>query len=127
MIAFLLALAAAQEPTLNCTDPQAQLEMNLCAARDFEEADAELNRLWREVIASARARDREIDRSHDRQPTHEATLRNAQRAWITFRDAHCQHESFEARGGSMQPLLYEGCRASLTRERIKQLRPEPVE
>jgi uncharacterized protein YecT (DUF1311 family) len=127
MIALLLTLAVAQDPPLNCADPQYQAEMNLCAARDLERADAELNRLWREVIAAARANDREIDREFDQQPTYEATLRNAQRAWVTFRDAHCEHESFEARGGSMQSMLYEACRAALTQERIKQLRPEPGE
>jgi uncharacterized protein YecT (DUF1311 family) len=126
MIALLLALAIAQDPPLNCADPQYQAEMNQCAARDFAQADAELNRLWREVIAAARANDREVNREFDQQPTHEETLRRAQRAWVTFRDAHCEHESFEARGGSMQSMLYEGCRAALTQERIRQLTPEPV-
>src|SRR5205085_7185599 len=42
------------------------------------------------------------------------------------RDAHCRGESFEARGGSMQPMLYEGCRATLTRARTAELRgPNP--
>jgi len=127
MIAVLLALAMSQDPPLNCTDPQYQAEMNQCAARDFERADAELNRLWREVIATARSSDREIDRQSDQQPLSEQVLRNAQRAWVTFRDAHCEYESFEARGGSMQTMIYEGCRAKLTQERISQLRPDQTE
>ena len=59
---------------------------------------------------------------HDQRPTTEAVLRQAQRAWLTFRDAQCTYEGYgEARGGSMEPMVYSGCRARLTRERIAQL------
>ena len=108
----------------NCDDPQNQAEMNRCAAIDFEAADAELNRLWRDVIAGAREMDRDIDREFDQAPTSEEMLRQAQRAWVTFRDAHCTYEGHEARGGSMESMIYDGCRARVTRERIAQLRPQ---
>ena len=124
-LAFALA-AAPQDPwqEYHCDDPQNQAEMNRCAGLDFERADAELNALWREVIAGAREADREINREYDQAPTSEEVLRQAQRAWITFRDAHCTYEGHEARGGSMETMLYEGCRARVTRERIAQLRPQ---
>lgn len=125
ILPVLLALLAAQEPRWNCADPQAQSEMNACAAIDFERADAELNAEYRLAIAHARASDREEsgrrpegdDRSGD-----EATLREAQRAWVAFRDAHCRLEGYEARGGSMESMRYDGCRAEITRARIAQLR-----
>ena len=41
----LALLLAAQDPQWNCENPQAQQEMNYCAARDFERADAGLP--WR--------------------------------------------------------------------------------
>ena len=120
-----LALLAAQEPRWNCADPQTQSEMNACAAIDFERADAELNAEYRAAIAHARASDRE-ESGHriegDDRPADEATLREAQRAWIAFRDAHCRLEGYEARGGSMESMLYDGCRAALTRARTAQLR-----
>lgn len=106
-----------------CDDPQNQHDMNACAGIDFERADAELNAVWREAIADARAGDAEIDRRYDQRPTAEDKLREAQRAWIVFRDAHCTVDAYAgARGGSMEPMLYQGCRAQLTRERIGQLR-----
>ena len=124
-VALIGAQDAGDQP--NCEDPQYQAEMNLCAVRDFETQDAELNRVWREVIAAARAADREIDREYDNRPTEEEMLRQAQRAWITFRDAHCTVEGYrEARGGSMETMVYEGCRARLTEERIGQLMPPPL-
>jgi uncharacterized protein YecT (DUF1311 family) len=129
MIDLALALLLqAQDPQWNCDNPQAQQEMNYCAARDAERADAELNAVYRTAIASAQAADREWARiesnaeSRGHEPGEEATLREAQRAWVTFRDAHCRLESYEARGGSMQPMLDAGCRATITRARTAELR-----
>jgi uncharacterized protein YecT (DUF1311 family) len=106
--------------------------MNYCAGQDFERADAELNTAYRTAIAGAQEADREYARvtqgneGRDSGPGEEASLREAQRAWVAFRDAHCQGESYEARGGSMQPMLYQGCRATLTRARTAELRgPNP--
>jgi uncharacterized protein YecT (DUF1311 family) len=107
----------------HCEDPQNQMEMNVCAQIDFERADAELNTAWRVAIAGARAADAELDRRYDQRPTSEAKLREAQRAWLLFRDAHCTVEGYDqARGGTMEPMVYGGCRAALTRQRTAQLR-----
>ena len=124
-LSLALALGGAlQDDEVNCVDPQYQVEMNRCARLDFEAADAELNRVWARAIAAAREGDRHLDREFDTRPTEEATLREAQRAWIVFRDSHCTVEGYrEARGGSMETMVYEGCRAQLTRDRIAQLEP----
>lgn len=110
----------------HCSDPQNQMEMNFCAEIGFERADLELNRVWPEAIAEAQAFDRErsaLDRQSDTRPGYEAVLRAAQRAWITFRDQHCTWQGYqEARGGSMEPMSYNGCRTRVTRQRIEQLR-----
>ena len=126
---FALALLAAQEPRWNCADPQTQVEMNACAQLDFERADAELNAEYRRAIAHARGSDREKIGLYegDERPGDEATLREAQRAWVAFRDAHCRLQGYEARGGSMEPMLYDGCLAALTRARTAQLRGRPGE
>jgi uncharacterized protein YecT (DUF1311 family) len=124
-LALALALLAAQEPQWNCADPQTQSEMNACAQIDFERADAELNAEYRSAIAYAREADRTDPAARlpsDDRPGDEATLREAQRAWVAFRDAHCRLQGYEARGGSMEMMLYDGCRAALTRARTAQLR-----
>ena len=131
IILFAAALAGAQpsaEAEPDCDDPQNQAAMNACAAIDFQRADAELNAAWREAIAGARAADAEIDRNYDQGPASEEKLREAQRAWIVFRDAHCTVVGYEeARGGSMESMVYEGCRAQLTLERTTQLRSLPID
>ena len=124
---LLLALAlqssaAPQADEPDCRDPQAQIELNLCARMDFERADAELNRVYRDSIAGERQADRELDPSYDQRPSNESILREAQRAWVAFRDAQCTYESNgEARGGSMEPMVHSQCLARMTRERIAQL------
>jgi uncharacterized protein YecT (DUF1311 family) len=126
MIALVTALLlSAQDPQLNCRDPQAQQEMNMCAAQDAERADAELNAVYRTAIAAAQAADRDyagVSGGQGNGPGEEATLREAERAWVSFRDATCRLESFEARGGSMQPMIDGGCRATMTRARAAELR-----
>ena len=122
----LLALLQTPYQDHQCDDPQTQPDINACAAIEFEQADAELNAAYREAIAEARAMDAEIDRNYDTRPTSEEKLREAQRAWLVFRDAHCVYEAYgEARGGSMEPMSYEVCRAALTRERTEQLGGPP--
>ena len=120
MIAALLGLlAAAQEPPLDCSDPQTQNDMNQCAARDFDAADRALNELWPQVVAYVRAQDEGAD---DGRASGESRLLAAQRAWIVFRDAHCTVDSYAMRGGSAERLLYNGCRARITEARTAQLR-----
>lgn len=129
MISLTLALLlAGQDAQWNCANPQAQQEMNYCAAQDAERADAELNRVYRTAIAAAQAADRDYAQAmggatgRDSGPGEEATLREAERAWVALRDANCRLESFEARGGSMQPMIEGNCRATMTRARTAELR-----
>ena len=52
----------------------------------------------------------------------EEALVKAQRAWVNFRDAECEAAGFQARGGTMEPMLVAGCIAELTDARTKQLK-----
>jgi uncharacterized protein YecT (DUF1311 family) len=115
-------IAICESEDAECDDPQYQVQMNLCAVREFGAADAELNRQWAETSARMKALDVEIGREHDKQPGYFDTLLEGQRAWLKFRDAQCLSESFMARGGSMQPMLDSQCKTYLTELRIEQLR-----
>ena len=117
MMALLLGLAAAQA----CGSSGVQAELNACAQRDFEAADRRLNAQWRITLAKLRAEDRGNGRDGFGPPTADVLLKS-QRAWLAFRDAQCDLMSQEARGGSMQPMLYAGCRAKLTDERTQSLK-----
>jgi len=130
MIIALAMFAAMQEPLTDqeCLDATGQMMINACSAQRFERADAELNRIWTEMIAGAREDDRSPDsgRTAEDQRSEEEILRTAQRAWIAFRDAHCEYEGLSERGGSMEPMIVSDCMAELTRQRIAQLSPPPA-
>lgn len=127
MIIALLALslqAAPPSPAWNCDDPQVQMEMNWCAGQDYEAADRALNAQWAITRASMKARDADWAQigSADKRPGWFASLLEAQRGWLRYRDAHCALEGFEARSGSLEPLLVLTCKARLTRARTQQLK-----
>lgn len=92
-----------------CARAKNQNEMNRCAAEQYQKADAELNRVYQQTLAKLPA-------------DHQEKVKEAQRAWIPFRDAHCESESFTFNGGSMQPLIRANCLEATTRARTEQLR-----
>ena len=85
----------------------------------FEAADGDLNLAYR--LAQDTAGRMDVDLSQDQIPA-KTILRDAQRAWIAFRDQACEAESLLARGGSMQNQLFYACLERLTRVRTEDLR-----
>ncbi|WP_179759055.1 lysozyme inhibitor LprI family protein [Hoeflea halophila] len=107
----------------DCIDPMSQVELTYCAAIDYETADAELNAIWPDIVAAAKSQDQYVAEQVEGTdvPTTLQALRNAQRAWITFRDAQCEYEAYEVFGGTSQSMVGSLCLARLTRERIEVL------
>lgn len=110
---------AQDDPPIDCENAMAQQDMNQCAHKDYEAADAELNNVWSDARKTARDLDAEL--SDDLKGADKALLA-AQRSWIAYRDGQCELAGFEARGGSMEPMLVSGCLADLTRKRTKELK-----
>jgi uncharacterized protein YecT (DUF1311 family) len=108
LAAALFLLHALTLPAGRCDAPHTQAEMNACAAEDFLRADARLNAVYKQAMKA-------ID------PARQPKLKAAQRAWLAFRDAECEFEASEAEGGTMQPMLRNGCKAEVTKARIAQL------
>ncbi|MGD9912737.1 MAG: lysozyme inhibitor LprI family protein [Rhizobiaceae bacterium] len=119
-LGLLWAAPALAEDELDCRDPQTQHDMNMCANQDFEVADKELNEVWKKARDHAKAVDEE--QWEDSLRGAEKALLNAQRGWIPYRDGSCELYGFEARGGSMEPMLVSGCKATMTKARTKELR-----
>ncbi|HEY0099755.1 MAG TPA: lysozyme inhibitor LprI family protein [Pyrinomonadaceae bacterium] len=103
---------AAEQDAADLEDPcpgsNTQHELNRCAARARDKADAELNKVYRELIK-------------DTETTERAKLRAAQLAWIRFRDTQCDYESVGNKGGSIYPMVHSFCLARVTNARVKQL------
>jgi len=104
--------------SVDCSNPVTQVDMNMCAPERANTADVALNRAYQIAIAQARRLD---TFNPSVQPSNEDLLRQAQRAWIPFRDAACTAEASLARGGTMASLLYSTCVEKLTRRRTEDL------
>lgn len=118
--------AAAQD--FNCTDLDNanQMEMNQCSYQFYQAADEDLNLAYRLARDTLKRSDADIAEIYGRLPEGYISgviiLRDAQRAWITFRDLSCQVEGQQYYGGSIRPLIENSCKESLTRERTEQIR-----
>lgn len=124
LLPALALLCAAVSPSaaqddIDCANAMAQQDMTICAGRDYEAADAELNAVWKQARAAAKAEDAGHD---ERLKGAEAALLASQRGWIAYRDGQCELAGFEARGGSMEPMLVAMCLAETTRLRSQELR-----
>lgn len=114
-----LAQNDADQPKIDCENAQTQADMNSCAALDFQKADKALNVQYKKTRAAMVAIDADLDTGLKGA---EQALVKAQRAWVDFRDSQCDAEGFEARGGTMEPLLVSGCKTRLTETRTKELK-----
>lgn len=106
-------LLAEEEYRPDCSDPQTQSDMNVCAAEDAEAADKDLNAQYKDTMAAL---------DNDAFETIRDRLRKAQRAWIAFRDAQCEAEAAIMEGGSGAPQLLYSCKAEVSRARTGQLK-----
>lgn len=113
---------AQEDPPVDCANAMAQADMNHCAYLDFEKADKELNAVYKEALQSEAEADKEAAEINPAYVGAVKALKKAQRAWIDYRDGHCEGVGYEAVGGSMQPMLIDGCKARLTETRTKELR-----
>ncbi|MEM8640623.1 MAG: lysozyme inhibitor LprI family protein [Cyanobacteria bacterium P01_G01_bin.54] len=93
---------------VDCENPQTQMVMNICAQQDWDASDRRLKQTYQTLQTEL--------------PTEAArSLTTAQQQWLAFRDAECELESSYAEGGSLQPLLYSACAATLTDQRNQDL------
>ena len=98
-----------------------QHEMNVCAWKEYQQADQAMNQQW-EKTASLMKR---LDIDHPPiaeigQSSHSEALLKGQKVWLQFRDAHCP--IFSASGGSMAPMLRDLCLRDITKARTEQLK-----
>jgi uncharacterized protein YecT (DUF1311 family) len=102
--AFLFfALGAALSGQAHAACPgDTQMEMNECAANDYNAADKELGKFYAKLEKSKE-------------------LVAAERAWISYRDAECAYQMKAVEGGSMAPMVQAVCLADLTNRRLQQL------
>ncbi|ABD54665.1 lysozyme inhibitor LprI family protein [Jannaschia sp. CCS1] len=106
LLALMALPASAQTPA--CDPNQPQIDLSECHAREAARWDELLNIIYRRVIQTLDA-------------DGEVRLREAQRAWITYRDLTCEMERMRYAGGSIAPMIQSQCVARLTEQRTRDL------
>ena len=87
---------------------QSQKELNDTAAREYKNADADLNSTYKRLLGILSQSDKNL-------------LIAAEKDWLKYRDSHCKFEGKQYQGGSMQPMIINNCLAETTRQRTAQL------
>ena len=116
--AFFIVPAQAADPApWVCDDAPNNAAHIQCADREFKKHDAELNKVYNQLLRQA---DNEAEPGYG-PPPREALLQ-AQRAWLTFRDANCHWKATTFYGGSQQAVIRVSCLALATRDRVEELK-----
>ena len=105
------AAAQKKQQKSPCEEIATQFEANQCAHREYLAADAELNKVYKQLWAKLDEEER-------------AVLRNAETAWLKYRDSNCEYESSFYRGGSMRPAIQSLCLARMTEARTAELKQQ---
>ena len=106
-------------------DASADAGLYDCAAKAYQQADAELNAVWKKALAA-------IDQNNPDAPAGltaaqigewKNDLIAAQKAWVAFKDIDCnQARSFEYWGGSARSLAVLSCQYEYTIGRTNDLK-----
>ena len=108
MLALMLLAAPAWAEDVDCNNAMTQPDMNFCSGKGYQAADKVLNSTYAKLMAAADESDKK-------------RLRNAERAWIAFRDAQCGYETSASIDGTIHPMEVSGCYTSKTIARTKEL------
>src|SRR5262245_36440691 len=103
--------AVGQKKPDPCANAQSQAEMNICAGKAYEAADADLNTAYRKLASM-------LDDGE------KAQLKEAENAWIKYRDLNCEFVADQYKGGSIRPMIHGYCLADVTKKRTTEIKDQ---
>ncbi len=109
VVAAFVSSGAAKKAPDPCSNPQTTLEMRECEAKMLKEADASLNKVYKQLISLIGDKAQK-----DR-------LKAAEQAWLKYRDAHCAFMAGFYEGGTMEAQTYTACLREMTEKRTSEL------
>ncbi|MBM3562345.1 MAG: DUF1311 domain-containing protein [Alphaproteobacteria bacterium] len=92
----------------DCSRLNTQTDMNLCESDNFKQVDAQLNAVYAKLLKKISA-------------SGQSKLREAQKSWISYRDAQCAFETLGTLDGSIHNMVTAQCLADLTENQTKRL------
>jgi uncharacterized protein YecT (DUF1311 family) len=113
-------LTLAQSAGEDCAALSTNVEMKQCLYEAYEKADAELNAIWPQILASV---DQADYLPADKREAWKTELREAQRGWVQFKDHDCSGAVlYEWWGGSGAGGAISECLLNHTTARIADLK-----
>jgi uncharacterized protein YecT (DUF1311 family) len=94
-----------------CPNAESQAEMTICWGKEYKAADAILNQVYRQLVAKLNEEEK-------------SQLKEAQTAWLKYRDANCDFVADQYKGGSMRPMIAAMCLAEMTGNRSTELKAQ---
>ena len=104
-----------------------QRQMDDCAAFEYKQADAHLNRVYRKAVQYmtddlARAQKEGDQKQTKYEETAIASLKEAERTWISYRDIQCRAAAHQYEGGGMAPMIHSQCLTTVPEHRTADLK-----
>jgi uncharacterized protein YecT (DUF1311 family) len=106
-----LSLGQEKKKVEPCADAQSQAEMNICWGKEYKKADVVLNQVYRQLVDL-------LDEQEKGQ------LKEAQTAWLKFRDLNCEFVADQYKGGSIRPAIHATCLLDVTTTRTNELKSQ---
>jgi uncharacterized protein YecT (DUF1311 family) len=85
--------------------------MLILKQQEYRTADAALNRAYEQLVAKL-------------EPEEKSRLKEAQTAWLKYRDTNCDFVADQYKGGSIRPMILGLCLADVTRNRTAELKTQ---
>jgi len=114
------------ETEIDCEQAYTTVELRTCFSDSYDEADKDLNDVYKKLIASHEKALQEAKKEGREDLAYFQarldSLRQAQRDWIKFRDSWCEYVTDPDAGGSIRPLIGLACVTDLTQQQTSKLR-----
>lgn len=110
LLLAIIACSHAYGEPLDCRESTTTLELNQCAMQKLDTAEDEMRRYL----------EKSLDRHGDDKKLTEA-IENAQKAWRSYRGAHCNSIYTMWRQGTIRDVMSLECQTRLTKQRTHEL------
>ena len=104
-------------PCIETDEGSTTVGMMDCMGRETLAWDTILNDQWPKLMLQSRNNDADSGHAEADLPGEADTLREAQRAWIAFRDAECAHAYAQGGTGSIRSVYGASCLLDMTARR----------
>ncbi|MBJ7550217.1 lysozyme inhibitor LprI family protein [Marinomonas ostreistagni] len=110
ILCILPCLSAATENSVDCNDPYTTPDINYCAGKELEGAEATMKQYFK---ASLKRQEEDIEVVD--------AIKLSQHDWLQYRESYCDAIYSQWREGTIRGVMYLSCKKQLTQQRTHTL------